>query len=1162
VLGLSERLREDGIETLLDQYVNGAPDQGWPRWMMDQVDRADYVLVVCTETYYRRFRGHEAPGKGRGVDWEGALITNELYAARSRSLKFLPVFLSTPDEAFVPEPLRATTYHALTSEDAYQALYRFLLGKAGVVPGPVGPLQPIADTKGSPLTFSSSTASAGRCVRQIPFQDGSRYPKSTHGAPIIAGPSLASPHIRSQAAKLSKSTESPKRASQCEALLAQKWADIFSAHAPTVSIEEMGLLLERIHKSTKYTRLPSAVGTDQPLTMDAVYVELAVCSRSPQSNPRLLGQALTLVEALNRRRQSRQARRTSVEALLANPRERYLLLLGDPGSGKSSLLRRIVLDVSTGRHSQWYFPLLASLSSWSAACERAECVLPLAEFALASLRYDLGTVRDTPAHQCSGASREILTNTISALSKATSRDGVLFLFDGLDEIAGRGNFYSEACQALSGLGIAFGVVVTSRPVGPIGELNEDATYELMELERDGSEDLVRNWFSCQFAESEASARASLLLSQMDANPRLADMGRNPFLLTLLCQLQAREDGPGLPLLRSEIYARVLELARTQVRLRTGRDQCFSSDIEDRLARFCAWLYMDAPRHPRNLFTDGDWEIFDAPSPSLREHLLSSRLLTCWDEHSGYHLVHLTLHEYLVACALLQTPERAFAHRFDPLFRMVFRFWGAMLWSHGRRETFLELVRELVDHPDILGCTLIDAAWILFDSGISDTKDLLGADLRSRLWSLWERDTPFISSAAAEALGVLDGKWVLERVSATLPSLGEDDVEPLMRHLDLLAEARTPEGEGFLLDLALGVSDKLALPAVSALAIRGGRQVRRRVREGATNATTMIRFAELACRSVHPDSLPKLHEALGRYGEAVDISVLSAIASIADEGSVEPLISWWCVAKAERALSTAEALSAILPQVSSPTLVERLREWFRVVTEIPSISEDERNACVFFRVRGGFTDPVEVIALLKDHQSIDRLLEELQNAGMEGIPFDEPILRAVADLCDGRFASQAFSALCSLESARFLRNLPGVCVPVIRAGLRSVEAKRRAEAASALGTLTDEASATSLLERFIDDGEDMAVRVNAGEALYDLAGTRASVDAVETLMSSGKEDLIGIAGDLLCKWDFGRAGRYRADPHMHAAIARHSSKHALLVFDDCWYDGQGRRHQWD
>src|SRR5689334_12688989 len=51
VLALSERLREDGIETRLDQYLNGAPSEGWPRWMLNQLDEASFVLVVCTETY-------------------------------------------------------------------------------------------------------------------------------------------------------------------------------------------------------------------------------------------------------------------------------------------------------------------------------------------------------------------------------------------------------------------------------------------------------------------------------------------------------------------------------------------------------------------------------------------------------------------------------------------------------------------------------------------------------------------------------------------------------------------------------------------------------------------------------------------------------------------------------------------------------------------------------------------------------------------------------------------------------------------------------------------------------------------------------------------------------------------------------------------------------
>jgi hypothetical protein len=160
VLALSERLREDGIETLLDQYVNGAPPEGWPRWMMNQLDAADYVLVVCTETYYRRFRGNEVPGKGKGVDWEGALITSEIYAARSRTLKFLPLFFSSVIENYIPDPLRSGTHFALTSEDDYQRLYDFLLQQAGAEPGPVGSLKTKPRQRGTALTFDAPASSA------------------------------------------------------------------------------------------------------------------------------------------------------------------------------------------------------------------------------------------------------------------------------------------------------------------------------------------------------------------------------------------------------------------------------------------------------------------------------------------------------------------------------------------------------------------------------------------------------------------------------------------------------------------------------------------------------------------------------------------------------------------------------------------------------------------------------------------------------------------------------------------------------------------------------------------------------------------------------------------------------------------------------------------
>jgi len=156
ILELAERLRHDGLDARNDQDVKGTPKQGWPRWMLDQFDEASSVLVVCTETYYRRFRGHEVPGRGKGADWEGALITQEIYDAKGQTDKFVPVALAAGQDSFIPEPLRKHTYYELTSETCYQKLYSFLLGETSFERSPLGPTKSIQKRVVQPMTFGAT----------------------------------------------------------------------------------------------------------------------------------------------------------------------------------------------------------------------------------------------------------------------------------------------------------------------------------------------------------------------------------------------------------------------------------------------------------------------------------------------------------------------------------------------------------------------------------------------------------------------------------------------------------------------------------------------------------------------------------------------------------------------------------------------------------------------------------------------------------------------------------------------------------------------------------------------------------------------------------------------------------------------------------------------
>src|SRR3990172_4482659 len=142
VLTLSDRLRQDGIDSHIDQY-EVSPPEGWPRWMENKIEWADFVLVVCTETYQQRFKGKAPAGQGKGVKWEGAILTQELYDAGAQNTRFIPVVLSSEGTAHIPVVLRGQTYYDLSTDNGYEALYRHLTGQPRIAKPTLGKLKPM-----------------------------------------------------------------------------------------------------------------------------------------------------------------------------------------------------------------------------------------------------------------------------------------------------------------------------------------------------------------------------------------------------------------------------------------------------------------------------------------------------------------------------------------------------------------------------------------------------------------------------------------------------------------------------------------------------------------------------------------------------------------------------------------------------------------------------------------------------------------------------------------------------------------------------------------------------------------------------------------------------------------------------------------------------------
>ena len=95
--------------------------------------------MVITETYARRFFGHEAPGKGLGVTFEGIIISQALYESGIHNAKFRPVVFREEDEGFIPSELRRVNRYLVGTPEGDQKLLRWLHDKPEVELLPVGP---------------------------------------------------------------------------------------------------------------------------------------------------------------------------------------------------------------------------------------------------------------------------------------------------------------------------------------------------------------------------------------------------------------------------------------------------------------------------------------------------------------------------------------------------------------------------------------------------------------------------------------------------------------------------------------------------------------------------------------------------------------------------------------------------------------------------------------------------------------------------------------------------------------------------------------------------------------------------------------------------------------------------------------------------------------
>lgn len=216
---------------------------------------------------------------------------------------------------------------------------------------------------------------------------------------------------------------------------------------------------------------------------------------------------------------------------------KYIVILGDPGSGKSTLTKYIILSVlqinideklSTLFNS--HLPLRVELREFAGLCAEKECK----------------TFLDYFQHL---AETEGYSLTKEEVDNYLKKDGkAIIIFDGLDEI-----FDPKEWERINRMIVGFTldypkvrVIVTSRIVGYKRKILDDAGFvhfTLQDFEEEQIETFLDRWYPLVVDKNEIENRKSRITKALKNSPSIRQLAGNPLLLTILAIIGKHQELP-------------------------------------------------------------------------------------------------------------------------------------------------------------------------------------------------------------------------------------------------------------------------------------------------------------------------------------------------------------------------------------------------------------------------------------------------------------------------------------------------------------------------------------------------------------------------------------------------------------------------------------------
>jgi formylglycine-generating enzyme required for sulfatase activity/3',5'-cyclic AMP phosphodiesterase CpdA len=437
-----------------------------------------------------------------------------------------------------------------------------------------------------------------------------------------------------------------------------------------------------------------------------------------------------------------------------------LLIEGDPGSGKTTLMKHFAYSEILKTEPDAFLPVLIFLKD-------------IKEFPYSGIPANAGAAENILSYYCETVAQNGLDpDTIKRFCKAGR---AVLLIDGLDEIPrDLRDFAADAFAGFRRMNGNCKTVFSGRPHGIDGKVVDlfgDRHVKILSLNREQVEEFIRKWF-CFVFEAEGSAvcrkTAAGMIAEIAFHPAIEKLTDTPLMLTAICLLY--HDGKELPGQRAELYKKFIDNLLYK-----------RFDDPEKVNRFLMSLALEMHRKgERNTDRQPALKILGTVYARLEgesEHEYFERLEKEFDRiepncgvlrfENRYTFWHLTFQEYLTAAALADREREDYSKAIadywdDEWYREVIEMYVGYL-SIQNMGMANQIVKKVLDAQDEIPFN----RWRLAASALldihKDRREIEAIDLAAEKlrFVMDSGAAPKDRADAGEILGWLDDRRDLE-----------------------------------------------------------------------------------------------------------------------------------------------------------------------------------------------------------------------------------------------------------------------------------------------------------------------------------------------------------------------------------------------------------------